>query len=200
MKICRTCTLEKPKLEFQKMSSSPDGLQPKCRACSAAYDKENAERISARKRAYYEKKKQEILDRQTAYRASNKNSISARMRKYYSENKEAYAVRGKDRRENNPEACSAHNRARRARKAMAEGTHTAAEVRAIFDAQQGLCANCHMQLLKSGPNKYHVDHVMPIKLGGSNDKSNLQCLCKTCNLSKNAKDPIIWANENGRLL
>jgi 5-methylcytosine-specific restriction endonuclease McrA len=41
---------------------------------------------------------------------------------------------------------------------------------------------------------------MPLARGGSNDRLNLQCLCPQCNLSKNAKDPIAWAREQGRLL
>jgi 5-methylcytosine-specific restriction endonuclease McrA len=33
---------------------------------------------------------------------------------------------------------------------------------------------------------------MPLKLGGSNWPENLQLLCRTCNLRKNAKHPDVW--------
>ena len=36
---------------------------------------------------------------------------------------------------------------------------------------------------------YHVDHVIPLILGGSNGPENLVIACPRCNLSKGAKMP-----------
>jgi 5-methylcytosine-specific restriction endonuclease McrA len=33
----------------------------------------------------------------------------------------------------------------------------------------------------------HVDHVMPVLLGGTHDERNLQALCAGCNLAKGAR-------------
>jgi len=33
----------------------------------------------------------------------------------------------------------------------------------------------------------HIDHVLPVSAGGTNDPDNLQVLCAKCNLSKGAK-------------
>jgi hypothetical protein len=33
----------------------------------------------------------------------------------------------------------------------------------------------------------HIDHVVPVKLGGGNTLANLQVLCSTCNLGKGAR-------------
>jgi 5-methylcytosine-specific restriction endonuclease McrA len=37
-----------------------------------------------------------------------------------------------------------------------------------------------------GGSASHVDHHMPVLLGGTDDESNLQALCSACNLEKGA--------------
>lgn len=90
--------------------------------------------------------------------------------------------------------------ARRAAAQNAEGSHTRSDILNLFDLQRGRCASCASCLKVRGALKYHVDHVIPLSRGGSNDKSNLQLLCPTCNLKKGSKDPSDWAVLCGRLL
>jgi 5-methylcytosine-specific restriction endonuclease McrA len=97
---------------------------------------------------------------------------------------------------NNPEARRIHCRTRRARMAGVGGTHTAAEVEAIHARQKFRCAECGTSTKK----KRHVDHIIPIALGGSNAAFNLQILCPLCNDRKGAKHPIEFAKLKGRLL
>jgi 5-methylcytosine-specific restriction endonuclease McrA len=92
-----------------------------------------------------------------------------------------------------------HNRNRDARKRNAPGKHTHADVARLYDVQSGRCIGCAAPLVKSGKGKYHVDHVMPLALGGSNWPDNLQLLCPPCNFSKNDAHPDAWARERGRL-
>jgi 5-methylcytosine-specific restriction endonuclease McrA len=97
----------------------------------------------------------------------------------------------------NPEKRRVSVRNRRARIKGSPGTHTAADVAALLIAQGHKCANCNGNLKKI---QRHLDHIMPIALGGANDKANLQWLCGPCNRKKNAKDPIEFAQSQGRLL
>lgn len=99
----------------------------------------------------------------------------------------------------NKEKRSSYEAARRAKIAKTGGFHTADDVSFILIRQKWRCAEptCETDLKKSG---YHVDHIMPLALGGSNWPENLQCLCQRCNNRKHAKHPIEWARENGRLL
>jgi 5-methylcytosine-specific restriction endonuclease McrA len=70
------------------------------------------------------------------------------------------------------------------------------DLRNLMESQKFKCANCKKITGKS----YHVDHIYPISKGGKNEINNIQILCPSCNLSKGAKDPFLWANENGCLL
>ncbi len=97
---------------------------------------------------------------------------------------------------NNPDKRRVNEANRRARKLAAGGKHTVADIKRLFRLQRGKCACCHVSIADG----YHVDHIQPLALGGSNDKTNLQLLCPTCNLRKGAKPPERWAAENGRLL
>lgn len=96
----------------------------------------------------------------------------------------------------NKERHAANVRTRKARKRNAEGSHTHKDIERILKMQRHKCAWCGICIR----SEYHVDHIMPLALGGSNWPSNLQCLCPTCNLSKRAKDPIDFARDEGRLL
>ena len=80
---------------------------------------------------------------------------------------------------------------------MQSGQISPSIVKKLMKLQEGKCINCKINLHKIG---HHLDHIMPIDLGGLHADENLQLLCPTCNLRKYNKDPIVWANENGRLL
>lgn len=51
-------------------------------------------------------------------------------------------------------------------------------------AAGGLCAYC----VKPLPPNFHVDHVVPLSKGGTNERSNLVAACPSCNLRKSDKD------------
>lgn len=51
-------------------------------------------------------------------------------------------------------------------------------------------AKCSYCGTLSGP--FHIDHVIAVALGGSDDPTNLVVACKPCNLSKGAKSLEEW--------
>lgn len=85
---------------------------------------------------------------------------------------------------------------RRARKLKNGGTLSNGLKSRLFELQKGKCACCGEPL----GNDYHMDHIMPIARGGSNEDWNIQLLRRDCNISKNAKHPIDFMQSRGFLL
>ena len=78
----------------------------------------------------------------------------------------------------------------------ASGKHTREQILELREKQKNKCAVCRADASVS----YHVDHIVPLASGGSNDISNIQILCPSCNTSKGAKDPVVFMHSRGFLL
>ena len=55
----------------------------------------------------------------------------------------------------------------------------------VLENSNGLCAYC-------GEEASSIDHIVPRKQGGTNDRKNLVAACRTCNSRKGARTPIEW--------
>lgn len=96
---------------------------------------------------------------------------------------------------NNKHKISLYARKQKSIRRSLEGKFSIKEIMDMKIKQRQKCAFC----FKSIKKKYHIDHIMPVKLGGQNYIWNIQLLCPTCNMRKGAKHPNDWAAENGRL-
>ncbi|MFX1478488.1 MAG: HNH endonuclease [Promethearchaeota archaeon] len=68
-------------------------------------------------------------------------------------------------------------------KVKGKSRHIPAEVkREVWKRDKGRCVNC------GGKEDVEYDHIIPFSKGGSNTATNIQILCKRCNLEK--KDQI----------
>ena len=83
---------------------------------------------------------------------------------------------------------------RRARKKANGGSVTKEEIKKLKEKSNGICYYCKER------KKLSIDHVIPLKLGGKNEISNMVMACINCNSQKQAKDPIVYAKEIGLLL
>ena len=99
---------------------------------------------------------------------------------------------------NNPEIRKTNKQNRRAQKLAVGGRHTKNEILKLLKNQNNSCACCNTNIRRN----YHVDHIIPLSdtIRSSNAAWNLQLLCPSCNLSKGAKDPSVWASENNVIL
>ncbi len=230
MKRCSRCGVTKAQSEFHRARRQRDGLHAWCRPCasahSAAYRKANAEaikvqraahyaanaeRITARSAAYnaahpearaagaaawYERNAEEQRTRKAAWRRANPAEQKARDAAYRNRNKAEHAARGAAWRQANPDSVKALKHRRRARSAAVVGSFSAADIRDIRRMQGERCAACRVSLKGRG----EVDHIKALAAGGTNDRRNLQLLCKSCNSAKRALDPIDFMRSRGRLL
>lgn len=103
------------------------------------------------------------------------------------------AARLRTYRKKNPERVREWHQNRRCRKV---GRLPWGTLGRIGELQRWKCAICRSSI----KGKYHVDHIEPIAKGGKHEPKNIQLLCPPCNLRKNAKDPIDYMQEIGRLL
>lgn len=72
------------------------------------------------------------------------------------------------------------------------GRRLQARNRVIYQRDGGQCRNCatpvHLGSLSS-PTRAQVDHIQPIRFGGTEHWDNLQLLCLVCNQAKGAATP-----------
>jgi 5-methylcytosine-specific restriction endonuclease McrA len=132
--------------------------------------------------------REKTVGQRAAYRKENEISRLMYNQKYRIENKERISAYHQEWKRRNWDACATSWRNRRARKLDA-GTHTAEETKDLLIAQRHCCANCEIPI---GTTEKHLDHWIPLALGGSNTIENLQWLCPTCNLGKGRTEPIMW--------
>jgi len=131
---------------------------------------------------YREAHREEIRQKEREQRAANTDTVLA----YYETNKERINKAQREYRQTTRGAESGRIRQqrRRARKLAAAGSFTRADIEAIRTAQGNRCYICHKPL-----KEYHIDHFIPLALGGTNDPGNLRLACPTCNRHKGAKHP-----------
>lgn len=189
-KICGKCKIEKPINEFGKCSR--DGFQSRCKECKKADNLENKHKIFEYNQAYMAKNKEKLAKSKSEYYQKNKERLSEYKKEYRKNNMhiiKAYcqSEKGKARDKNS-------NHRRRVKIKNSDVTN-----KQLLELEKNakVCYWCNTTLKNK---KVHIDHYQPLSKDGQHTLSNLVVSCSKCNLSKNAKDPIEFANSIGKLL
>lgn len=164
---CKSCTKTKV-VEWQ--GTNPEAAKASKARANKAWKARNPEKMKEARR----RRRKSPAGRAAAKRAYRRNPA-----KYHAKNRASYAR-------------SAHMRAlhsakrskRRALAASVGGSHSAGDIRRIYELQRGRCYWCRKPV-----KEYHVDHRVPLSRGGSNGPENLVVACASCNLRKGALTP-----------
>lgn len=194
---------------FNKDKTAKDGLTNLCKACAKRRAREwyqrNKEQGKQTRKLWYEANKeadlsrkrnrnnndteyrQSAIERAKRFREEHPEQFKARRDAWYKANRERLLPKNRLWKKRNParytELNKVHHAKRKARIRNAEGSHTAADIRILYDEQEGRCAYCGITL----HGIFHLDHIEPLIRGGSNSPDNLACACAACNLSKGEK-------------
>lgn len=186
MKQCTRCKQVKPLTEFWRDRSKSDGHRSQCTECRKRYKQSHAVQIREQQRSWHQRNPhyaRNWFKARPGYNAAErrKEQKRAATRKWRENNKESHAILVKQWREANPDKVIQWDRDRRARKAQAEGIFTDEQFQELCRHWNNRCLRC------DETSKLTVDHVIPLSRGGSNDISNIQPLCGSCNSRKGTR-------------
>jgi 5-methylcytosine-specific restriction endonuclease McrA len=161
---CKRCT-------YQKTQEWAVANRQRSREIKDSYVQRNPERNRESKTRYYRTEHGRAKNK--AWKSEHREQINAR-------NRELFAAKH--------EPMLARLERRGAREAQSEGRFTKRDKQRLFAEQGGKCAGCGSDLA----GVYHVDHILPLVLGGTHWPENRQILCPTCNHQKGTKTPEEW--------
>ena len=204
MKECNKCLTIKPLDEYHIKSKSKDGLAATCKVCKSKLDKEyreaNKSALQAKGLAYRKERREELRKKSLErYHSASEAEVQRRkeLKRLYNQNasedikerkrlydKQYFASeKGKD-----VTRRSVHKR--RAQKLASEdGTVTAQALEDLKIKQSNKCFHCSELLDFSGKGTVHLDHFIPLSLGGCHTIDNVVWSCAKCNLTKSNNYP-----------
>lgn len=201
---CKVCTRA---AEARLNAANPE----KRRAICAKYRAAHPDRRAATFAKWYAANRERSIAAAAKWAAANRDKVNANLAKWhaanpekkseyhakwYEENSDKAKARVAKWAAENPETVLIYSHNRRARKRANGGKLSKGLTEKLFKLQKGKCAcGCKQSL----GDDYHMDHIMPLVLGGANSDDNIQLLRAVCNMKKNAKDPIDFMQQRGFL-
>lgn len=166
------------------------------REYGAAWKAANPEAVKAHAATHYAANREDRRRRNAAYHAANPEQSRLRAAAYYAAHKQECAKSRAEWAAANQDSIRVYRMNRKARVRAAGGRLSPNLTEKLLKLQRGKCACCALPL----GSRFHLDHIVPISLGGKNVDTNIQLLRATCNLKKHAKHPVDFMQSLGYLL
>lgn len=186
MKQCCECRGFKTYEEMTKDNRKSDGMGYVCLKCKQIRKKQlhalnpEVNRVHGRRNYALHKEVTKVKSRK--YYHDNRAEIRQKDREKYAANPQKYIADVMRWKIAHPEKRLEQGRIRRARKLNNGGRITAQEWQALKEFYGFTCLRCGKQ---EPEIKLTLDHVVPLKKGGSHTIDNAQPLCQSCNSKKN---------------
>lgn len=165
----------------------------KMRAARDEWRAKNKERDRATSKAWHDANKEKTRKAGREWAEKNKERKKETARRWYIANAEDQRRRSREWAAANPDKVKknaakktaedhkAARHRRKARKLNAVGKWSAADLRIVKSILGDMCLKC------GSAERISVDHVIPLAMGGSNQPTNLQPLCTSCNSRKGSR-------------
>lgn len=188
-KVCTGCRVCKKIALFNKNGMSKDGHTSRCKECQKTSAKKSYDRTKDQKKykEYYQKHKEQKAAQSRAYYQAHKEELKKKHAQYRNTKAGKNAMQ------------KAHAK-RGATMKVSKGIPYTRELIVDRDRQGGthpICYLCGKEIIT--PGALHLDHVIPVVLGGPDCFTNVACVHSTCNLTK-TKDATEVSEEQVRAL
>lgn len=171
-----------------------------CRGYRAAYYATHREEAAAHGAAYKATHREQVAAYGAAYRVTHRKMRVEHQATYYATHRDNILTQ-RSAYKATPQGRALTRATRHARRAWAgQGSATAADVMAVFEAAEGHCCYCGMY---AGDDFLDLEHVVPRSLGGRHDAENLAAACRRCNRGpggKHGREPWEWIAATGALI
>ena len=160
VKVCRRCSADKPRDQFNRKKDMRDGLQPNCRDCQRAL-----------KRGWYEENTERAIEHARKWESAHPAVALARVERWRAANPDKARVLAV--------------RVRQVRRARLKGAFVeSVNPTVVFERDGWVCGICALPI-PSGSES--LDHVVPLSRGGKHSYENVQAAHLLCNVRKQAK-------------
>ena len=181
-KVCSKCGVEKEIAEFSKDKAQKSGYRPSCKQCVKEY-----------KKKYYLSNKNKIKEYQQKNKEKIKQYRESYGKQYYEKNKEVLLEKQREYKRK----MYATEEGKAKRKLEKFERRSANKCGAKYTGKEWTSCleffnNCDAYTGEPLNGDVSVDHIIPIKAGGTNNINNLVPCKRSINSSKGSKDWLEW--------